>query len=174
MNPHANGRQCDRSPSSSNVCQKNWSPTANPLRHSTPPARYGTADRVVGRVKSIRRMGRKLGALDRLAARIDCRNDCPRSAAGQIGPNDSRPLLRVAGIIATAMDINRPGIGPSPETVPWLRSLYALFAASTFALLLLQAHRIGMADERKRSGLCPRCDSELRATPGRCPECGSH
>ena len=64
------------------------------------------------------------------------------------------------------------GPGLYVETVPWLGWACVFFALATVGLLLRQAGRIRKWDERTRGGLCPGCGDDLRATPGRCPECG--
>jgi hypothetical protein len=46
----------------------------------------------------------------------------------------------------------------------------ALATAVLPALSLFRWHR---SRNRHRAGLCPSCDYDLRASPGRCPECGA-
>jgi hypothetical protein len=66
--------------------------------------------------------------------------------------NDSRPEARSIGFVA---------IAPC-----WF--LLLLFAALPSLRLLTQVR----SWRSRRRGLCPSCGYDLRATPGRCPECG--
>lgn len=50
-------------------------------------------------------------------------------------------------------------------------SLLALTALLPTALLIARARRRRLTRRRER-GLCARCGYDLRASPGRCPECG--
>ena len=52
---------------------------------------------------------------------------------------------------------------------------YWLIGAVAFVWPLrraLRQHRLDVAHGRIAQGLCPACGYDLRATPGRCPECG--
>jgi predicted amidophosphoribosyltransferase len=47
------------------------------------------------------------------------------------------------------------------------------FALTAVALLLDRRRRDRLMCYRNAHGLCPACGYDLRATPGRCPECGA-
>jgi hypothetical protein len=60
----------------------------------------------------------------------------------------------------------------------WGRSLHGAFVSSGFSLLalpgLVVACRRRLVQRRQRAlGKCLRCNYDLRATPDRCPECGT-
>ena len=57
-----------------------------------------------------------------------------------------------------------------------VRHLLVPYWLVTFLTALRPLFQIGrwlMARRRSRRGLCPNCGYDLRATPGRCPECGA-
>ena len=51
--------------------------------------------------------------------------------------------------------------------------LWLALAAMLLALCLQQVHRRRIVRWRAAHGLCLRCGYDLRASSGRCPECGS-
>jgi hypothetical protein len=63
--------------------------------------------------------------------------------------------------------------GPLPVWYSYLITPDWCPAVATFVAPALSARRLLHARRRKRRGLCPACGYDLRATPGRCPECGT-
>ena len=62
--------------------------------------------------------------------------------------------------------------------IPWavggtLWKAGAVVALACSLLYLRSDSRLSEAKRRGRDGLCPTCGYDLRATPGRCPECGA-
>ena len=77
--------------------------------------------------------------------------------------------------------LSRAPVGLGPTGTPWARQgtlrLPLWFAQSLLIVLPAWAaqrhHRARRARRRQGRGLCPACGYDLRATPGRCPECGT-
>jgi hypothetical protein len=71
-----------------------------------------------------------------------------------------------------AMDIDRvvPVVPPARLRWPWI----AAGGGGALTLLVwLVAHKVRTGTRREQKGLCRRCGYDLRASPGRCPECGT-
>ena len=65
--------------------------------------------------------------------------------------------------------VYQPGISPTPLK---MGAMYLAFAALTAAWRRRRERR-RLVLTRRAGGQCVRCGYDLRATPGRCPECGA-
>ena len=92
-------------------------------------------------------------ALLQLAAAILC---------GAVFVADANDLLVYSSSGRSPSRAETAGKALTSVVAPAVGLLFLLAGARS--LLRLRRHR--------RTGLCPQCDYDLRATPGRCPECG--
>ena len=65
------------------------------------------------------------------------------------------------------------GDGTPRTTSSWHVAVPFWLIAGAFAVLPAARAVARLRRRRHRVGLCPRCGYDLRATPGRCPECGA-
>jgi hypothetical protein len=63
------------------------------------------------------------------------------------------------------------GVWAQSVTLPAWAAVILLVAAPTF--VVLRIWRAAIARRRRDENLCPACGYDLRATPDRCPECGT-
>jgi hypothetical protein len=83
---------------------------------------------------------------------------------GTVNANRQVPILSGVAVLGRLFQT------PSPARyvkVPWWSLVLLTAAAPTIGL-----GRAVRLRRRRRRGLCLRCGYDLRATPGRCPECG--
>jgi hypothetical protein len=59
------------------------------------------------------------------------------------------------------------------RATPQFQCVWLISAPLTILFVLLAVHSRREFNRRTRLGLCPRCGYDLRATPDRCPECGT-
>jgi hypothetical protein len=80
------------------------------------------------------------------------------------------PLRRSVGTVATWSDTTRKPSAYSLQTFPLM---YAFAPLAAFVLLDLLRRFRARRRRRRLRGRCPVCAYDLRATPDRCPECGT-
>ena len=55
----------------------------------------------------------------------------------------------------------------------WFPTVVTTGLVGFLGLLVFACAELTRAERRQRLGLCARCGYDLRASPGRCPECGA-
>src|SRR5579862_6322324 len=100
----------------------------------------------------------------------------PKMNGGVVRPEATAPLAVVAGVIgffallvawcALVTWCHRHGF----RAAAWIVVLLPLGAIA--CVERLDRYRRARQSCRRSMGLCPFCGYDLRATPGRCPECG--
>jgi hypothetical protein len=98
--------------------------------------------------------------------------------AGPLDPVATFPPSVVRGVLGFRfVDFRRPpGPAPGRPVDLELRDVFVPYwfpAVLTAALPLARLVRVLRRRSERRAGLCPSCGYDLRATPERCPECGT-
>src|SRR5204863_2807773 len=78
--------------------------------------------------------------------------------------------LVTAPIVASACLLISDWFDRERNRMTWTLLAIALASEVVWLPMIL---REGKRKQRQKKGLCPRCGYDLRATPDRCPECGT-
>ena len=90
-------------------------------------------------------------------------------SSGMIGPN-----LRPNWLSFVSWDRDEPLNPRAPFELMWGLSMPHWLPAAAFGIIpLIAVRRWRRAHRQLRPGMCAKCGYDLRATPHRCPECGT-
>jgi hypothetical protein len=88
-------------------------------------------------------------------------------------PSGLYDVTALAPILLPFWASTTPGNRFAMDAGPYGRSLLLSVYVLGFLLAARRLRYERVRDEREEHGLCAKCGYDLRATPGRCPECGT-